>query len=553
MSSRKTLPGGGAVPEGKPMVQTTQERTPPPDNFSSIKPCSHITTVLDSQAKDNVFLTYRHAVNISQVMADNRYYTQKKDGTKVANKKLLELKSEALHCTDCSMNNFHNNFICLQCPHVGCFNELNHSYKHFKNNQHFFGIDSHNGLLYCFMCGNYINDPQLEKIRLEAINGGVGSGGSGGNALDEGLDNSAEIDLHYTAPHYKATTGLKGFVNLGSTCFMSCILQTFIHNPIIRNQFFNNDLHYFNCESTSEYHFPNGSIDESNACVTCSIDSIFKNFYASSDTEGFGMTNLLLTAWYKKKSLAGFQEQDAHEFWQFILDEFHQDHERVLKLSGENSNTSSSSTSPDDCKCITHTTFYGQLESSIKCLSCDSVTNTIDPTVDLSLEIRRIKNKNSKEELTLYDCLDLFTKEEKLDAMYKCQYCGERSEATKCLKIKRNPPVLGIQLKRFAHNLTSDKSTKVETPVKIPLFLNISKYTTLSLNKQSEEINGNEVYELFAMVCHMGSVNTGHYVAVVKDGNGQWFRFDDSVISLVSQEDVMNTNAYLLFYIAHKI
>lgn len=570
MSSRKTLPGGRENGYGSAVgisnsspggLLLAADRVPPMarDNYSAIKPCSHIKSVLDSKAKETVFLTYRQAVNISKVSTSPEYYyTQRKDGSIVPTTKLIDLKSESLHCTDCSLNNFQHTFICLQCPHVGCFNNtVNHSYQHFKQNLHFFGIDSHFGLLYCFMCGDYINDPRLETIRqsLQNLNQNEKINGQHHN----GVVSDPIVLSNYTSPSERATTGLKGFVNLGSTCFMSCILQTFIHNPIMRNQFFNNDLHFFNCESSPEYHYPGGSIEESTACVTCSIDNIFKNFYGQTDIQGFGMTNLLTTAWFKKKLLAGFQEQDAHEFWQFILDELHMDHKRITSISQNGSGpvsaekrspSTDSETEHSSCPCITHSTFSGELESSIRCLSCDSVTNTIDPTVDLSLEISKSKKKSSST-LTIYDCLDLFTKEENLDTMYNCQYCGDRSEAVKSLKVKKLPKVLAIQLKRFEHNLMSDTSLKIEIPVKIPLFLDLTKYTSSA--SLTDETDGGKVYELFAMVCHVGSVNTGHYIAIVKNGDGQWFRFDDSVITLVTTEEVMNTNAYLLFYITHKI
>lgn len=69
----------------------------------------------------------------------------------------------------------------------------------------------------------------------------------------------------------------------------------------------------------------------------------------------------------------------------------------------------------------------------------------------------------------------------------------------------------------------------------------------------SPELDGDKIFELFALVCHIGSVNTGHYIVIIKNGNGQWLKFDDSVISLISQEEVVKANAYLLFYITHKI
>lgn len=528
MMSRKTVPqsNGKTLPASRPADLQVQEQTPPPDNYGDIKPCSHIKSVLESKVKDNVFITYKQAVYISQSISGNNIYTQKKDGSVVPTNKLVELKSKSLRCTECSLNNFHHNFICLQCPHVGCGTHHNHAYVHYKMNQHLFAIDSHNGLLYCFLCGDYINDPELDKIRVAMLNDSKSF-----------TSNEQGFEANYSHPSNKAVSGLKGFVNLGSTCFMSCILQTLIHNPIIKYQFFNNDEHYFNCEHNDDY-TSNGTISESNACITCSIDNIFKNFFTSDEIEGFGMTNLLTTAWFKKKSLAGSQEQDAHEFWQFLLNEFHQDYIRVSKGKSDH----------DHCKCITHTTFSGQLESSIICAECDSVTKTTDPMIDVSLQIDHMKNTGHT--INLYDCLDLFTKEEKLDVMYKCRHCGNKSKASKSLKIKKIPPVLSIQLKRFKHNLHNDTFSKIETPVEIPLFLNITKYSSVST---SPDLDGNKVFELYALVCHIGSVNTGHYIVIVKNGNGQWFKFDDSVISLIPQEEVSKANAYLLFYITHKI
>lgn len=522
----------------------SQHRLRPQDNYSTIAACSHLKSVLESSARETALITYRQAVNISRPIDNDLIYTAKKDGSVVSHHRLLVRKSSSLRCTDCSLNNFHHNFTCLQCPHVGCFNDVhNHAYTHYKLTQHVFAIDSHSGLLYCFPCGTYVNHPALDKVRQEVLLSATDYSDLIKSEVDEEFDYS-DVDAHYSDPSRLGVDGLKGFVNLGATCFMSSILQTFIHNPIIKNHFFNNDLHYFNCEKSMAQ---GSTLDENNACITCSIDNIFQLFYTSNSIEGFGMTNLLTTAWYKKKSLAGFQEQDAHEFWQFILNEFHSDYERIR------SNTGLSPMSTSDCNCITHSTFSGELQSSIRCLSCESVTKTIDPMVDLSLEINHLKLNHPGSQIDLYDCLDLFTSDEKLDVMYTCQSCGDKTKAIKSLSVKSLPPVLSIQLKRFKHNSLNDTSSKIETPIKIPLYLNMTRYSIGHDPHDSEQIDEDKIFELFALVCHIGSVNTGHYIVLTKDGNGQWFKFDDSVVSMVSQEEVTNTNAYLVFYITHKI
>lgn len=501
--------------------------------------CKHIRSVLESKARDTVFLTYKQAVKIAQMrMNENVINIYKSDGTVIPNSKLVELKANALKCTDCSMCNMNTCMICLQCPHVGCLSLThgdNHGKLHFQKSNHLFAIDSSNGLLFCFQCGEYVNHSELETIRRSEQYRLEGK-------TVKKEDEEDHLDSHYQLPSAVAVNGLRGFINLGSTCFMSAILQILIHNPIIKYQFFNSDQHFLNCESNLLYSEGIGRLNESNSCITCSIDHIFKEFYTSTEHGGFGMTNLLATAWYKKKSLAGFQEQDAHEFWQFLLNEFHSDYERIT----------GGAHSADDCKCVTHTTFHGELQSSIRCTSCDSITTTIDPMIDVSLEIKQ--SKNSQEKITLYDCLDLFTKEERLDTMYSCKHCGEKTNAYKSLKVSRTPPVFSIQLKRFEHLLHNDTSNKLDIPVKVPLFLNLTRYIVGNPDDDAgQEIGGNYVYELFALVTHIGSVNTGHYIVIIKQGDGQWLKFDDSVISLISQEEVDNTPAYLLYYITHRI
>lgn len=294
---------------------------------------------------------------------------------------------------------------------------------------------------------------------------------------------------------------------------MSSILQTFLHNPFVRD-FFLSGWHSERCEKP---------IDE---CLTCCLDDIFKDFYTVDTTKGYGPVALLTASWKVKKSLAGYSEQDAHEFLQFILEEMHQSFE-------EKSSTIS------DCHCVTHTTFCGELQSSVTCSECGAVNITVDPMLDLSLELSHSKDIPS---ISLTECLNKFTHPEKLDVTRNCGPCQKQTPSLKQLMIKRIPPVLAIQLKRFEHLATS---TKIENHVNFPLFLDMAAYTV----DPSQPLT----YELFAVVCHIGSVNTGHYVSMAKSRNGMWFKFDDEVVSRVTAQHVLQTKAYLLFYIVHQI
>ncbi len=46
----------------------------------------------------------------------------------------------------------------------------------------------------------------------------------------------------------------------------------------------------------------------------------------------------------------------------------------------------------------------------------------------------------------------------------------------------------------------------------------------------------------------MGGLHGGHYTAYAKNSLDQWVQYNDSVVSLMSEEKVCTESAYLLFY-----
>jgi ubiquitin carboxyl-terminal hydrolase 22/27/51 len=59
-------------------------------------------------------------------------------------------------------------------------------------------------------------------------------------------------------------------------------------------------------------------------------------------------------------------------------------------------------------------------------------------------------------------------------------------------------------------------------------------------------------YDLSTVVVHMGKIDAGHYICYCKRDN-QWFKFDDSKVTLATEVQVMNADAYLLFYIIRSL
>eukprot|EP00842_Homolaphlyctis_polyrhiza_P002241 jgi/Hompol1/3017/HPOL_003090-RA len=340
---------------------------------------------------------------------------------------------------------------------------------------------------------------------------------------------------------------------MGSTCFMNTILQTFIHNPLLKAYFLSGKHDRDKCPNRHNKDTP---------CMACEMDSLFRNFYDGKSTTPYGPSSFLYAMWRSQKHLAGYQQQDAHEFFISVLNELHNNCTASLNgthpsNSHTNSNKHSIQSTSGQCKCIIHQVFGGVLQSDVTCLKCGNVTTACDPILDISLDIRSVtrsipqRKPNRKtgagagigtsisgnrgvdragvtgagdgdprplnQPLSLNDCLNGYTLPERLGPnQYTCAACGNTfQEATKQLSMKRLPPVIAIQLKRFEHSATA--STKIETFVRVPADLDMTPHTTRAVKSRDKlDTIPTYKYSLFAIVNHEGKIDTGHYKAFAK-------------------------------------
>ncbi|XP_020111526.1 ubiquitin carboxyl-terminal hydrolase 5 isoform X2 [Ananas comosus] len=148
------------------------------------------------------------------------------------------------------------------------------------------------------------------------------------------------------------------------------------------------------------------------------------------------------------------------------------------------------------------------------------------------------------EPLSLYACLDAFLREEPLvpEDMWYCPRCKEQRQASKKLDLWRLPEVLVIHLKRFSFSRSTKH--KLETFINFPIHdLDLTNYVA---NKKSPQC---QIYQLYALINHYGSMASGHYTSHIKllDEN-RWYNFDDSHISPINEDEVKSAAAYVLFY-----
>ncbi|KAF7474288.1 hypothetical protein GHT09_014980 [Marmota monax] len=182
--------------------------------------------------------------------------------------------------------------------------------------------------------------------------------------------------------------------------------------------------------------------------------------------------------------------------------------------------------------------FAGQLKSCRMCQACGYRSMTFEVFFDLSLPIP--KEGFSGEKVSLWDCFNLFTKEEEIELENApvCDRCCQKTQSTKKLTIQRFPSILVLHLNRFS--TSQGTITKISVDVDFPL-------QQMSLEDFTSDRTVSPVYELYALCNHSGSVHSGHYTALCRSQT-DWHVYDDSCVSPISENQVASSEGYVLFY-----
>eukprot|EP00596_Hydrurales_sp_CCMP1899_P010058 CAMPEP_0119052438 /NCGR_PEP_ID=MMETSP1177-20130426/73740_1 /TAXON_ID=2985 /ORGANISM="Ochromonas sp, Strain CCMP1899" /LENGTH=584 /DNA_ID=CAMNT_0007032011 /DNA_START=405 /DNA_END=2159 /DNA_ORIENTATION=- len=224
---------------------------------------------------------------------------------------------------------------------------------------------------------------------------------------------------------------------------------------------------------------------------------------------------------------------------------------------------------------------------------------------DTSKEPGRPKGRSKDDPLTLAQCLQHFTSLETLTEQVHCDKCLQHRPSKKRITLSMPPKVLILHFKRF----DSLKQLKISSHVDLPLRgLDLSPFVQQQYRQQlernhlfsstgsgvplsrsssgipncrsSSNSSGNDpipeeqcsgldqgqnnsqlLYDLQGLVSHKGSLTQGHYVSYVAAMNGStpsdtepatWLRCDDDSVTPVSEDDVQNTEGYILFYVSRK-
>jgi len=350
---------------------------------------------------------------------------------------------------------------------------------------------------------------------------------------------------------------LVGLNNIGATCYMNATLQS-LSNSDKLTEYFLKDY---------KYEPKNNKKIMSNVYYNVIKDlwnreNHNKSFSPNEFKEKLSQENPLF---------AGIAANDSKDLINFLIERFHNELNIVKNENGmqNNNNLNYEVTQNDQLNeqkmleiftnefkikynSIISNLFYGLLETKSQCQQCKYIKYNFQVYSFIEFPLERVNqycfmtgkrynyvmNSNKNPDIDLYECFEYYNNLELMtgDNQMYCNICNCNCDSLYGSLLYSTPNYLII-------NLNRGRGAVYECKVIFPEQLNLFNFVTFK--------NGNTVYELYAVICHIGpSSMSGHFVAYCRNRiDKKWYLYNDAFVNMCqSPNEYQKGMAYILFY-----
>ncbi|XP_039600840.1 ubiquitin carboxyl-terminal hydrolase 16 [Polypterus senegalus] len=327
-------------------------------------------------------------------------------------------------------------WICLRCGHRGCGrdSENQHAVKHFEklhSDPHCLVLSLDNWSVWCYICDDYVqysstghlgqlvtyfqklyfsgpskknktkcfkeSENQIHKLENKKV--------EKENKNEQHKDNQKNetvVESNITSSHESRTVPVKGFSNLGNTCFFNAVLQILSQTQLLRQLI----KEIKDEETVKNMSFVSTQQDP----IQIKLDrpgpltlALWKFLAEIQETKKAIVTpkELFFQVCKKAARFKGFQQQDSQELLRYLLDGMRsEEYKRIKAGISEALNDSEKKLSEEETrKLVTEyekkaftqnfvdQVFSGEITSTIKCEECETISFVTEMFLDLSLSI----------------------------------------------------------------------------------------------------------------------------------------------------------------------
>ena len=342
---------------------------------------------------------------------------------------------------------------------------------------------------------------------------------------------------------------LIGLDNIGATCYMNASLQCLSNTKKLSIYFLEHYQKEENKIMANEYYEVIKNLWD--------INNKNKSYSPNSFKDVLGKENPLF---------AGIAANDSKDLINFLLERLHQElnfSKNINNINNDANLVQLDQTNEqvmlklflDEFKekfdSIISNLFYGIIETKSQCQGCNIIKYNFQVSSLIEFPLQQVNqyffNKGKRPLLTedgknpdidIYECFEYYGKIDLMsgDNQMFCNQCNKLCNSYYSTSLYSGSNYLII-------NLNRGKGAVYECKVIFPEILNLFNFFT--------DKHGVTVYELYAVICHLGpSSMSGHFVAYCKNRiDNKWYLYNDSIVSLCERKDQYNDGMpYILFY-----